>query len=181
MNGKEITMTKDNYFSYGSKWGEMIVCVNQRNALKGLWFTGQKYFPMIDDTMLKEENSEIVEIKNDFCIQMKEYEEQKRKTFSFLLEPEGTNFQQMVWELLQDIPYGETTTYGEIARQIAQRLHRNSMSFQAVGQAVGHNPLSILIPCHRVLGKNGQLTGYAGGLEKKIQLLELEGVKIRNV
>ena len=91
------------------------------------------------------------------------------------LAPAGTTFQQAVWEILKTIPYGETTTYGAIAKQLEKNTGRH-MSAQAVGGAVGRNPISILIPCHRVIGANGSLTGYAGGLDKKEYLLELEGV-----
>ena len=80
-----------------------------------------------------------------------------------------------MWKLLCEIPYGETTTYGELARKIAKQMNKTSMSAQAVGGAVGHNPVSIIIPCHRVVGTNGSLTGYAGGIDTKIKLLELEG------
>lgn len=86
----------------------------------------------------------------------------------------GTAFQKSVWEILLTIPYGKTTTYGEIARKIAARQGKSSMSAQAVGGAVGSNPISILVPCHRVVGKSGNLTGYAGGLDKKVFLLQLE-------
>ncbi|MGM9582461.1 MAG: methylated-DNA--[protein]-cysteine S-methyltransferase [Phascolarctobacterium sp.] len=90
------------------------------------------------------------------------------------IKPQGTPFQKLVWQLLLEIHYGSTTTYGELARAVAQQLGKQRMSAQAVGQAVGHNPIAIIVPCHRVLGKNGQLTGYAGGLERKKALLELE-------
>ncbi|MGM9529892.1 MAG: methylated-DNA--[protein]-cysteine S-methyltransferase [Phascolarctobacterium sp.] len=90
------------------------------------------------------------------------------------LKPQGTPFQELVWQLLLDIPYGATTTYGELAQAVAQRLGKERMSAQAVGQAVGRNPIAIIIPCHRVVGSKGQLTGYAGGLERKRALLELE-------
>ena len=83
-----------------------------------------------------------------------------------------------MWKILCDIPYGETRTYGEIAKMMAKKLNKNSMSAQAIGNAVGHNPISIIIPCHRVVGKDGNLTGYAGGIDKKIKLLELEGVDL---
>ena len=94
---------------------------------------------------------------------------------SFPLHPHGTPFQKQVWELLLVIPYGETTTYGALAREMAVRTGKEKMSAQAVGQAVGANPISILIPCHRVVGANGSLTGYAGGLDKKRWLLHHEG------
>ena len=92
------------------------------------------------------------------------------------LAPAGSTFRQAVWRMLCEIPYGQCTTYGEIARKMAQRMHKQSMSAQAVGGAVGHNPISIIIPCHRVVGSNGSLTGYGGGISRKIQLLQLEGV-----
>lgn len=96
------------------------------------------------------------------------------------LSPAGTAFQIAVWHILMKIPYGETTTYGCIAQKAAAVLGKPRMSAQAIGQAVGHNPISILIPCHRVIGADGRLTGYAGGLEKKVQLLRLEGHFIRD-
>ena len=94
---------------------------------------------------------------------------------TFPLNPHGTAFQKQVWEILLTIPYGKTTTYGAIAREMARRAGREKMSAQAVGQAVGKNPISILIPCHRVVGVNGKLTGYAGGLDRKEWLLRHEG------
>ncbi len=94
---------------------------------------------------------------------------------SFPLNPKGTAFQKQVWEILLTIPYGQTTTYGAIAREMAVRTGKEKMSAQAVGQAVGANPISILIPCHRVVGAKGKLTGYAGGLDKKERLLRHEG------
>ena len=94
---------------------------------------------------------------------------------TFPLNPQGTPFQKQVWEILLAIPYGETTTYGAIAREMAQRTGKEKMSAQAVGQAVGANPIAIAIPCHRVVGAKGKLTGYAGGLDKKEWLLRHEG------
>lgn len=90
----------------------------------------------------------------------------------------GTSFEKIVWELLKRIPYGEVTTYKELAINVANKLGREKMSAQAVGGAVGHNPISIIIPCHRVVGTNGSLTGYAGGIDKKVKLLEFENVDI---
>ena len=90
--------------------------------------------------------------------------------FTPLLHPTGSSFRQTVWQLLLEIPYGQTTTYGALAK----RLNAGRMSAQAVGGAVGHNPISIIVPCHRVVGTSGSLTGYAGGLDRKIKLLEIE-------
>ncbi len=92
------------------------------------------------------------------------------------LAPMGSDFQQLIWQHLLHIPYGELVTYGEIAKQVALDLHKPTMSAQAVGGAVGHNPISIIIPCHRVVGANRNLTGYNGGIESKIALLKLEGI-----
>ena len=91
------------------------------------------------------------------------------------LAPNGGEFRQAVWDILCEIPYGQCTTYGAIAQKMAARMGKKTMSSQAVGGAVGHNPISIIIPCHRVVGANGSLTGYAGGIDKKIKLLQHEG------
>lgn len=95
----------------------------------------------------------------------------------FIIPPiklEGTEFRKSVWAVLQTIPYGVTTTYGDIGKEIAKQQGKDTMSAQAVGGAVGHNPISIIIPCHRVIGSNGKLTGYAGGMERKKYMLDLE-------
>lgn len=99
----------------------------------------------------------------------------EKPSADILLCPEGTPFRQQVWRLLQTIPYGESRSYGDLAREMAAILGTENMSAQAIGQAVGSNPISILIPCHRVVGAKGQLTGYAGGIDKKIWLLRHEG------
>lgn len=96
----------------------------------------------------------------------------------FPLAPRGTVFQKSVWDILLQIPYGTLATYGSIAKQMAERQNKARMSAQAVGGAVGHNPISVLIPCHRIVGSTGGLTGYAGGLEKKTALLRLEGAML---
>lgn len=95
--------------------------------------------------------------------------------FTPRLAPEGTEFRKTVWDILLTIPYGKTISYGQIAKQIAEEKGMPRMSAQAVGGAVGHNPIAIIIPCHRVIGSDGSLTGYGGGLDLKIRLLELEG------
>ena len=140
-------------------------------SLTGLWFIGQ-----VNDAKF---NSDI-EIKDDLPIfgqvetWLESYFSGKQTSIKIPLQPKGTSFQQRVWQILQEIPYGETMTYGEIAQRIAKEKGVETFSAQAVGQAVGKNPISILIPCHRVLGKNGALTGYAGGVHRKEQLLQLE-------
>ena len=140
-------------------------------SLTGLWFVGQ-----VNDA---KEISDL-EIKNDLPIfgqvesWLESYFSGKQTSITIPLQPKGTSFQQRVWQILQEIPYGETMTYGEIAQRIAKEKGVETFSAQAVGQAVGKNPISILIPCHRVLGKNGALTGYAGGVYRKEKLLQLE-------
>lgn len=96
------------------------------------------------------------------------------------LAPAGSPFRQMVWKRLCAIPYGKCVTYGELARELAAHSHTGQMSAQAVGGAVGHNPIALIIPCHRVMGAGGNLTGYAGGIEKKLWLLQWEGVETRH-
>ena len=97
------------------------------------------------------------------------------------LEPNGSEFAKIVWKLLCEIPYGDITTYGELAKKVAKILNKEKMSAQAIGGAVGHNPISIIIPCHRVVGAKGNLTGYAGGINKKIELLKHEDVDINKL
>ena len=139
------------------------------NALRGLWFTGQKYFPLDTKTWLKEPDYPVfVSLK----VWLNDYFARKKPKINIPLLAPGTEFQQAVWNILLDIPYGKTSTYGAIAKKLI--LAGRKASSQAVGGAVGHNPISLLIPCHRVLGADGSLTGYAGGLEKKRALLELE-------
>ena len=140
-------------------------------SLIGLWFVGQ-----VNDA---KEHSDI-EIKDDLPIfgqvetWLESYFSGNQTPIIFPLQPKGTMFQERVWKILQEIPYGETMTYGEIAQRITKEKGVATYSAQAVGQAVGKNPISLLIPCHRVLGKNGALTGYAGGVHRKEQLLNLE-------
>ena len=104
------------------------------------------------------------------------YFEGKQSQVEVQLAPKGTPFQQEVWKIIQEIPYGETMTYGEIAQRMAKQMGKEKMSAQAVGGAVGKNPLSIIIPCHRVIGKSGNITGYGGGIKRKLTLLALEQV-----
>jgi len=141
------------------------------NALRGLWFVGQKYFPRETETWTVAPDYPVFTALQSW---LKDYFGGKNPAVKIPLAPVGTEFQQAVWKLLLEIPSGTTTTYGAIAA----RLSGGKGSALAVGGAVGHNPISLLIPCHRVVGADGSLTGYAGGLEKKRALLELEGIKL---
>lgn len=143
----------------------------ENDALTGLWFVGQKYYPSDKGTWTYDPNHQIFMKLRQW---LEDYFAGKKNIDLPELKPEGTAFQKIVWEMLLEIPYGRVTTYGEIAKRIANLKGLYSMSAQAVGGAVGHNPISILIPCHRVVGTNGSLTGYAGGLEKKKALLNIE-------
>ena len=140
-------------------------------GLTGLWFDGQKYFARdLPAERTEQETSVLAEAKRWLDI----YFTGREPDFLPPLHPIGSAFRQSVWEILLQIPYGETMTYGAIARRLAEKQGLSQMSAQAVGGAVGHNEISIIIPCHRVVGTNGSLTGYAGGIGKKVKLLELE-------
>ena len=143
-------------------------------ALTGVWIQGQKYFPALPPDAVQNDEAPVLKQTAQW---LDRYFAGRKPAISELpLAPVGSEFQQEVWKLLCEIPYGEVTTYGDIAKKLAARHGKNTMSSQAVGGAVGHNPISVIIPCHRVVGTNGSLTGYAGGLQRKIQLLTLEGV-----
>ena len=140
-------------------------------GLTGLWFDGQKYFARgLSNERIEQKTSVLAEAKRWLDI----YFTGKAPDFTPPLHPIGSAFRRSVWEILLQIPYGQTVTYGEIARQLAKKQGLDRMSAQAVGGAVGHNEISIIIPCHRVVGAGGSLTGYAGGIGKKEKLLELE-------
>lgn len=158
--------------NYVAPIGILKVVSDEKNII-GLWIQGQKYF---ESTICDEEISrQIVPILEQAKHWLNRYfAGQKPLPKELPLKPKGSEFRQFVWEILCKIPYGEVTTYGEIAKEVAQKLHKEKMSAQAVGGAVGHNPISIIIPCHRVIGANGDLTGYAGGIELKKKLLDFE-------
>lgn len=168
-------MKEQRYFKYNSKWGEMIGEIGESGALKGLWFVGQKHFPKAIPAEIEQisDSKRLASLKQ-LEDELSAYELGELNHFTIAIDPEGTPFQKEVWQILMQIPYGETTTYGEISHKIAKRRNLHSMSSQAVGQAVGRNPISIIVPCHRVIGKNGSLTGYAGGIDRKTALLALE-------
>ena len=163
------------YYStmYTSPLGGVKLVCNEEN-LAGLWFTGQKYFGASVTGEVKEDGGQPV-LKAAKTWLDRYFAGEKPKISELPLAPNGSEFRREVWKILCEIPYGEVMTYGEIARKIAAETN-SKMSARAVGGAVGHNPISVIIPCHRVVGADGSLTGYAGGVDKKIKLLELEGV-----
>lgn len=166
------------YYStyYSSPLGKILLA-SDGDSLIGLWYEGQKYYA----ATIKEEIADKPEL-SVFKITKKwldRYFNGEKPDISELpLSPKGGEFRKAVWDILCKIPYGKTITYGEIAEIVAGKMGKERMSSQAIGGAVGHNPISIIIPCHRVVSKNGSLTGYAGGIDKKIKLLELEKVNI---
>lgn len=154
----------------------MLTLTAEGDALTGLWIEGQKYF--MAGIRERSDCRAFCGGLDKACRWLDRYFSGERPVPSELdLRPSGTAFQRMVWERLCRIPWGETVSYGTIAREIAGQTGRKA-SAQAVGGAVGHNPISIIIPCHRVVGAGGSLTGYAGGLDRKVWLLEREGTDI---
>ena len=162
---------------YHSPLGNILLA-SDGEALVGLWFEGQKYFAEGLDKVCKE--CEDVPIFQETKAWLDTYFSGRIPEFTPKLKMRTSEFRQGVWNVLLQIPYGHTMTYGEIAHLIAQERGLKSMSAQAIGNAVGHNSISLIIPCHRVIGTNGSLTGYAGGIDKKKWLLQMEGVLATN-
>ena len=158
---------------YTSPLGRIMLMSDGR-SLTGLWFVGQKYFAATSSDKVIEKNDLPVFEKTRSWLD-RYFKGDKPQISELILEPQGSSFRQIVWKILCEIPYGEVVTYGSIAQRIAKQLGKKTMSAQAIGGAIGHNPISIIIPCHRVIGTNGSLTGYAGGVDKKLKLLEHEG------
>ena len=165
-----------------SPLGGMLLSADDK-GLTGLWFDGQKYFAYglaesetgeaaCHESREEEISPLLAEAKHWLDI----YFAGKEPDFDLPISLSGTDFQKKVWGILCTIPYGKTMTYGQIAAQLAAEQGITRMSAQAVGGAVGHNPLSIIVPCHRVVGASGSLTGYGGGIDRKVKLLTLEGV-----
>lgn len=151
-------------YNYSSPLGEILLAAND-NSLTGLWFYGAKYFAAdLEDARTEK----LTPVLRQTLRWLDTYFSGSEPDFMPPLELHGSDFRRRVWAELVKIPYGETVTYGEIAKKLGVK------SAQAVGGAVGHNPVSIIVPCHRVLGADGSLTGYAGGTDKKARLLELE-------
>ena len=155
---------------YDSPLGKILLAADEE-GMTGVWFEAQKYFA----AKLPPEHEEgTTPVLGDACRWLDVYFSGREPDFTPKLHLIGSDFRQAVWALLLQIPYGQTVTYGELARQLAEKQGRPRMSAQAVGGAVGHNKISIIIPCHRVVGTGGSLTGYAGGIDRKVKLLALE-------
>lgn len=157
-------------YMYQSPLGGITVAADH-DGLTGLWFDGQKYFAGTLSAEHEAKNLPVFEQTKEW---LECYFKGVDPGFIPKLHLKGSPFRLAVWKILQGIPYGETITYGDIAKEIARQQGKQSMSAQAIGGAVGHNPVSIIVPCHRVIGSNGSLTGYAGGISRKVQLLNFE-------
>lgn len=155
---------------YHSPLGTILLAADD-TGLTGLWFEGQKYFAQGLGKETEEKEFSVFQTARRW---LDVYFSGQAPDFQVPLHFQGTTFQKEVWEILLSIPYGETTTYGAIAKQLAAKRGLPHLSAQAVGSAVGHNKISIIVPCHRVIGADGSLTGYAGGIWRKEKLLALE-------
>jgi len=159
-------------YHYSSPLGGILLA-GEGAALTGLWFEGQKYCA---DTLSRPCGEGDLPVFADAARWLDLYFSGQAPDFTPPLAPKGTPFRRAVWDILLTIPYGQTMTYGQIAALLAEERGLSPRAARAVGSAVGHNPISLIIPCHRVVGSGGRLTGYAGGLERKEALLALEGI-----
>ena len=164
------------YYIYNFPIEKLTVASNEENIV-GLWLDGQKYYmDILKGKEYQEKETETIKLAKKWLD--KYFGKEKPEISELPIELIGSDFRKQIWKILSEIPYGKVITYRDIAKQIAEQKGIKTMSAQAVGGAVGHNPISVIIPCHRVVGTNGSLTGYAGGIKNKIKLLELEGVDI---
>lgn len=155
---------------YNSPLGKILLAADEEGLI-GLWFENQKYFAdVLKGETISQENDNLSVTKKWLDI----YFSGREPDFMPQIHMIGSDFRKEVWKIMLSIPYGHTMTYGDIAKKLAEEKGYSGMSAQAVGGAVGHNPVSIIIPCHRVVGTNGSLTGYAGGIDRKIKLLTME-------
>lgn len=156
---------------YESPLGPILLAAEE-TGLTGVWFEGQKYFARGLAPGSREREIPVLTASK---VWLDAYFAGKAPEMGLPLHFAGSPFQTAVWQCLCRVPYGQTVTYGQLAARLAKELGLPRMSAQAVGGAVGHNPISVIVPCHRVVGSYGSLTGYAGGMERKIALLKLEG------
>jgi methylated-DNA-[protein]-cysteine S-methyltransferase len=152
------------YDFYESPQGRMLL-VAEEDGLTGVYFDGQKYLPQLDAGWRRDASATLIQAKRELA----EYFGGERKRFGVPLAPEGTPFQKAVWKAISGVSFGETISYGELARRAG-----SPGSVRAAGAATGRNPIGIIVPCHRIVGSDGSLTGYAGGLAKKRALLAME-------
>lgn len=164
------------YYIYNSPVGKLTIASNEKNVV-GLWLDGQKYYmEVLEDKEYQEKETEVIKLAEKWLD--KYFNNEKPEIDELPIEFIGSDFRKQIWKILSKIPYGKVITYGDIAKQIAKQKGIRTMSAQAVGGAIAHNPISVIVPCHRVVGANGSLTGYSGGVKVKIKLLEFEGVDI---
>lgn len=159
------------YWELNTRFGKMMAGFDKEGILRELLFSESEEGSL--QTKIEGEEKipgYVIKLRKE----LDEYESGQRVNFETVFHADGTPFAQLVWEELLKITYGKTISYGELAKIVAKRLNKEKMSAQAIGQAVGSNPIAILIPCHRVIGAKGQLTGYAGGIERKVALLNIE-------
>lgn len=156
---------------YASPMGKIGLSADEHGALTGLWFVGQKYAPLPGQN---DESGTPPPVLQKAARWLDAYFAGENPPIDFPLAPQGSAFQREVWALLQAIPYGKTVTYGQLAKQLQARRGGAIAAAQAVGGAVGRNKIALIIPCHRVVGAHGALTGYAGGITRKAQLLQME-------
>ncbi len=153
------------YDFYESPQGRMLLVAND-NGLCGVYFRGQKYYPRVESPLRRDAGYATLRQAQR---ELAEYFAGERKHFAVALAPEGTEFQRSVWKAISSVKFGETISYGELAQRAGC-----PGSARAAGAATGRNPIGVIVPCHRIVGANGSLTGYAGGLERKRALLALE-------
>lgn len=160
---------------YETPLGMLTLAADERGeAITGAWFEGQKYFGgTLGQAFIEKNDFAVFDTAKSWLDRY--FDGEKPSPHELPIAPCGNAFRQEVWRLLCEIPYGEVTTYGKLAAEAARRLGKEKMSAQAIGGAVGHNPISVIIPCHRVVGTDGSMTGYAGGIELKEWLLSHEG------
>ena len=162
------------YILYNSPIGQLTVVSDKENII-GLWIENQKYFKStISGDMIEDNNLSI--LQDAKCWLDRYFNGDRPQINELPLKPKGTKFRLLVWKILCEIPYGQVITYKDISKKICKVMNKEKMSSQAIGSAVGHNPISIIIPCHRVIGSDKTLKGYAGGVDKKEKLLNFEGI-----